>query len=91
MVRVLNVLRPEIAVSVSMTQDDILDLCRVLTEFLQPIGDQLFGAVIVASVDQDDSLRCLHGPGRVSRYLGNTVGVAMAAEPVQVVENFCGL
>jgi len=60
-----------------MAQNDIFDLCRSAPQLLEPIGDQLFRAVIVSRIDQDDSFR-----GHHARWNRD------ASDVVQVVEHF---
>ena len=66
------------AISMNVGQDHVFDLCRIQFQFLQAVGDQLFGAVIVARVNQDNSLRRRHRPCRLKR----------ASNIVEVIEYF---
>src|SRR5207249_925103 len=67
LVSLLQILGSVEAIVMSVSQDHIFDLSRIQMQFLQSVRYQLFHAVVIAGVDENDSVRSRHRPSGLER------------------------
>ncbi len=77
MVGVLQKFDGAIVIAMRMTDDDVLDIGRVETQFLHAIHDFVLRGVAEQGIDQNDAGGSLHGPG----------AVGLCGQHIEVVKN----